>query len=145
MNLHAIVRNAITTVNPDQTVILLTSDGQRQGSDYMPVALWRPAVSVPAQLQPVPDKALQWLLQTRQNTIWRDCYLYGPVTGLERATESGGDMLYFEGYEWQVDQVLEAWNATAGWVKIRCVQVRATIPPEIGATERPGEAPAWPG
>lgn len=145
MNLHSIVRHAITAVNPDQTVILLASDGQRQGSDYMPVALWRPAVSVPAQVQPVPDKTLQWLLQTRQNTIWRDCYLYGSVTGLERATESGGDMLYFEGCEWQVDQVLEAWNATAGWTKVRCVQVRATIPPEIGATERPGEVPAWPG
>ena len=67
------------------------------------------------------------------------------MTGLERATAQGGDMLYFEGFEWQVDQVLEAWNATAGWTKVRCIQVRATTPPETGATERPGEVPAWPG
>ena len=145
MNLHAIVRNAITAVNPDQTVILLASAGQAQGEDYTQRPLWHPAVSVPAQVQPVPDKTLQWLLQTRQNTIWRDCYLYGSVTGLERATAQGGDMLYFEGSEWQVDQVLEAWNPTAGWTKVRCIQVRATDPPETGATERPGEVPAWPG
>ena len=136
MNLHAIVRNAITAVNPDQTVILLASAGQAQGEDYTQRPLWHP---------PVPDKALQWLIQARRNGIWRDCYLYGPVTGLERATAQGGDMLYFEGFEWQVDQVIEAWNATAGWMKIRCIQVRATIPPETGATERPGEVPAWPG
>ena len=142
MNLHSIVRHAITAVNPDQTVILLASAGQAKGKDYTQRPLWHPAVS--AQVQSVPDKTLQWLLQTRQNTIWRDCYLYGSVTGLERATAQGGDMLYFEGSEWQVDQVLEAWN-TAGWTKVRCVQVRATIPPEIGASERPGEVPAWPG
>lgn len=145
MNLHAIVRKTITAVNPDQTVILLANTGQTQGEGYVLTPVWSPAVSVPAQVQPVPAKALQWLLQTRQNTIWRDCYLYGPVTGLERATAQGGDMLYFEGFEWQVDQVLEAWNATAGWTKVRCVQVRATTAPEIGATERPGEVPAWPG
>lgn len=145
MNLHGMVRGLVTTVNPHQTVILLASAGQARGEEYTPRALWTPAVSVPAQVQPVPDKALQWLLQTRQNSIWRDCYLYGPVEGLERATAQGGDMLYFEGFEWQADQVLEAWNATAGWTKVRCIQIRATPPPETGATERPGEAPAWPG
>lgn len=145
MNLHALVRNTITAVNPDQTVLLLASAGQQQGSDYVPVALWQPAVEVPAQVQPVPDKTLQWLLQTRQDSIWRDCYLYGPVTGLERSTARGGDMLYFEGFEWQVDQVLEGWNATADWTKCRCIQVRAVDPPAVGATERPGEVPAWPG
>lgn len=145
MNLHDMVRNSITMVNPDQAVILLASSGQAQGADYTPQALWSPAVSASAQVQPVPDKALQWLLQTRGNSIWRDCYLYGAVTGLERATARGGDMLYFEGYEWQVDQVIEAWNATAGWTKVRCIQVRECRPPEIGATARPGGVDVWPG
>lgn len=144
MNLHALVRGAITAVNPDQTVILLQSAGQAV-SDYQQRPVWQPACAVKAQVQPTPDKALQWLLQTRQNTVWRDCYLYGPVYGLERASAKGGDMLYFEGYEWQVDQVLEAWNTTAGWTKVRVVQVRACEPPEEGVTERPGGVTAWPG
>lgn len=141
MNLHALVRGAITAVNPDQTVILLQSAGQAV-SDYQQKPVWQPACAVKAQVQPTPDKALQWLLQTRQDSIWRDCYLYGPVRGLERATARGGDMLYFEGFEWQVDQVLEAWSATAGWTKVRVVQVRACEPPEEGATERPEGADA---
>ena len=141
MNLHALVRGAITAVNPDQTVILLQSAGQTV-SDYQQRPVWQPACVVKAQVQPTPDKALQWLLQTRQDSIWRDCYLYGPVRGLERATTRGGDMLYFEGFEWQVDQVLEAWSTTAGWTKVRVVQVRACEPPEEGATERPEGADA---
>lgn len=141
MNLHALVRGAITAVNPDQTVILLQSAGQAV-SDYQQKPVWQPACAVKAQVQPTPDKALQWLLQTRQDSIWRDCYLYGPVRGLERATARGGDMLYFEGFEWQVDQVLEAWSATAGWTKVRVVQVRACEPPDEGATERPEGADA---
>lgn len=145
MNLHSLVRSAITSVNPDQTVILLASAGQEQGEDYTPRPLWHPARAVPAQVQPVPDKTLQWLLQSRQGSTWRDCYLYGSVKGLERATAQGGDLLYFEGYEWQVDQVLEAWDATAGWSKVRCIQVRATDPPDVDATERPGELSEWPG
>ena len=144
MNLHALVRGAITAVNPDQDVMLLQSAGQVVET-YQQRPAWAPAVKVKAQVQPTPDKALQWLLQTRQNTVWRDCYLYGPVYGLERASAKGGDMLYFEGYEWQVDQVLEAWNATAGWTKVRAVQVRVCEAPEEGATERPGGVTAWPG
>lgn len=144
MNLHDIVRSSITAVNPDQTVILLQSAGQTV-SDYQQKPVWQPACAVKAQVQPTPDKALQWLVQTRQDSIWRDCYLYGPVRGLERATARGGDMLYFEGFEWQVGQVLEAWNKTAGWTKVRVVQVRACDPPEEGATERPGGVTAWPG
>lgn len=141
MNLHDIVRSSITAVNPDQTVILLQSAGQTV-SDYQQKPVWQPACTVKAQVQPTPDKALQWLVQTRQGSIWRDCYLYGPVRGLERATARGGDMIYFEGFEWQVGQVLEAWNETAGWTKVRVVQVRACEPPEEGATERPEGADA---
>lgn len=145
MNLHDMVRSSITLVNEDQAVTLLPCVGQTQTADYQQAAVYGPAVVVKGQVQPVQDKALQWLLQTRQNSVWRDVYLYGPVAGLERSTERGGDFLYFEGYEWEVDQVLEHWSATAGWTKVRCIQVRACEPPAEGATFRPGkEAASWP-
>ena len=144
MNLHDMVRTAITCVNPDQTVMLLQSAGQTV-ENYTQVPVFEPAVEVKAQVQPVSDKALAWITQTRQSTTWRDCYLYGAVTGLERATAKGGDFLYFEGFEWEVDQVLEAWSATANWTKVRVVQVRQCDAPEAGATERPEGTNVWPG
>lgn len=136
MNLHSLVRNAVTAVNPDQTVILLQSAGQTV-VNYKQIAAWAPAVEVKAQIQPTPDKAITWLYQSRQNAIWRDCYLYGEVNGLSRAKATGGDMLYFEGCEWQVDQVLEAWSETCDWTKVRVIQLRKCEPPEAGSTERP--------
>lgn len=141
MNLHDMVRTAITGVNPDQTIMLLQSAGQKV-VNYSQVAIYEPAVEVRAQVQPVSDKALTWLQFSRQSTSWRDCYLYGRVSGLERATAKGGDFLYFEGYEWEVDQVLEAWDATADWTKVRVVLIRQCEPPEAGATERPEGATA---
>ncbi len=136
INLHALVRPLIAAVNPDQPVIILRSAGF-EVVDFEQKPVWAPAVSVMAQPQPVPDKALQFLVQQRQNSLWHDFYLAGDWSGLRRATEQGGDLLYWNGFEWQVDQVLEAWAPTVGWTKVRCIQVRACEPPDAGATQPP--------
>lgn len=136
LNLHSLVRPLITAVNPDQTVVVLQSAGF-EIVDYAQRPVWQPAVAVQAQPQPVPDKALQFLVQQRQNSIWHDFYLQGEWNGLRRAKEQGGDLLYWGGFEWQVDQVLERWSPTVGWTKVRCVQLRACEPPELGATAPP--------
>ena len=121
MNLHELVRPLVGIVNPFQPIVILVSVG----------------FTVNAQYEQVPDKALQFLAQQRQNTIWHDFYLSGDWSALDRPAEQGGDLVYWDGAEWQVDQVLERWNPTAGWTKIRCVKLRETAPPEIGATEPP--------
>lgn len=136
MNLHAIVRPLINLVNEDVTVVILQSAGFAV-VDYVQRPVWKPAVAVKAQAQPVADKTLQFLVQQRQNTIWHDFYLEGEWNGLRRAKEQGGDLLYWDGFEWQVDQVLERWSTGSGWTKVRCVQLRATPAPEPGATEPP--------
>lgn len=137
MNLHDIVRGAISSVHPDTSVTVLPSAGWTVNDSFRQEPAWRPAVAVQAQSQPVPDKALQFLIQERENSIWRDFYLYDLVRGLERASELGGAMLYWNGYEWQVDQVLEDWSEGAGWCKARAVQIRRCASPEEGATEPP--------
>ena len=71
MNLHDVVRGAITAVNPDQKVIWLASTGQSVDENYTQIPTWAPAVEVTAQIQPVPDSSLQWLQQTRQNRRFR--------------------------------------------------------------------------
>ena len=139
LNLRQLVRAAINSVNPDQPVVILRSDGF-EIVDYEQRPKWLPARVVMAQSQPVADKTLQLLIQQRQNTIWRDFYLDGDWNSLRRATESGGDLVYWDGFEWAVDQVLEAWSPTVGWTKIRCVQIRRCDPPEDGAIARPGSA-----
>lgn len=136
MNLHDVVRGVIPLVNPDQPIIILEPSGWRV-VNYEQVPSYAPAVQVMAQAQPVSDKALQFLNQQRQNSIWIDFYLNGEWKNLQRADQSGGALVYWDAYEWQVDQVLEHWTPTVGWTKIRCVQIRRTEPPEIGDTEPP--------
>ena len=111
MNLHQLVRSAVTAVAPDRTVYRLPSLGQTTGPDYQVLPVYGPCEAVTAQVQPVADKTLQWLVQSRQNSIWRDLYVAGLSAGLDRAEELGGDLYYFDGAEWQVDQVLEDWRA----------------------------------
>ncbi len=138
LTLHALVRGAITSVNPDQSVIILQSDGF-DVADYEQRPKWKEAVSVKAQCQPVADKTIQLLNQQRQNSIWWDFYLEGDWNSLMRSKEKSGDLLYWNGFEWQVDQVLEAWAPTVGWTKLRCIQVRQSETPELGSTEPPRE------
>lgn len=143
INLHALVRPVITAVNPDQPVIILACIGQDVDGAYHPQPLYAPAAEAMAQPQPVPDKTLQVLVQQRENSVWHDFYLGGDWNGLNRAREQGGDLLYWDGFEWLVDQVLERWNPTAGWTKIRCVQQRVTLPPAMGETAPPPAGNAW--
>lgn len=131
LNMHAMTRSVITGINPDVEVTILRSAGWEVNAQYEQVPTWAPPVKVKAQIQPVPDKVLQFLLMQRQNSIWRDVYLDGDWTALRRATEQGGDLLYWDDYEWQVDQILEGWAPTVGWTKLRCVQVRKWPAPEL--------------
>ena len=106
MNLHEMVREAISSVAPDRTVHRLPCLGQTTGPDYQALPVYGPCEAVTAQVQPVADKTLQWLVQSRQNSVWRDLYVAGLSAGLDRAEGLGGDLYYFDGAEWQVDQVL---------------------------------------
>lgn len=137
LNLHALVRGAITAVHPDAPVTVLAPAGWTVDDNYRQHPVWRPAVETLAQSQPVPDKALQFLVQQRANSRWRDFYFYGCVEGLDRTTERGGAFVYWNGGEWQVDQVLEDFAEGAGWCKVRCILLRRCAPPEEGAMEPP--------
>lgn len=136
LNLHQLVRGAINSVNPDQPVVILQSAGFAV-VDYEQTPVWKPVVTVMAQAQPVADKTIQLLQQQRQNSIWWDFYLAGEWNSLRRSTEQGGDLLYWNGFEWNVDQLLEAWVPSVGWTKIRCVQIRQCEAPEEGAIAPP--------
>lgn len=150
MNLHALTRQVITSVHPDRKVRVLRSAGQTIGPDYVQRPVWQPCVEMSAQVQPVPDKTLQWLLQARSSSVWRDVYAYGALYGLDRTTERGGDLLYFDDYEWQVDQVLEDFAPGAGWTKVRVIRLRVCPLPAVGDSQPPvmddarSDEGAWP-
>lgn len=139
LNLHRLVRPAVTAVNPDHPVVVLRSAGQAIDADYVQHPLYFPAVLVMAQPQPVSDSELQFLVQERENSVWHDFYLDGDWSALLRDTEKGGDLVYWDGAEWLVKQVLERWNPTAGWTKLRCTRQRSVLPPTVGDSSPPAQ------
>ena len=131
MNLHSIVRGAICAVNPDVTVIIRRSNGFIEDEAGQQIPQYLPTVSVTAQIQPINSEERRSVERLNQSRIYRNAYLDGDWTGLKRSTEQGGDLVYWDGYEWWIDDVPEAWDPTAGWTCIRIVQQRLADPPEV--------------
>lgn len=122
MNLHKLVRGVIPLVNPDQEVVILRSAGYTVDDTGRQTPRYAEPVTVRAQVQPVPETVLQHVEGYNQSSIYRNMYLMGDWTGLSRATGQGGDLVYWDGFAWLVDQVPEAWDPTAGWTLIRVVR-----------------------
>jgi hypothetical protein len=115
MNLRGIANAYTQTINPNQSVVVLSSDGytvdpltRRQVPAY---------VSTPgeANIQALSaDDVKQMDGLNIQGTL-RAAYLYGQVAGVIKPDERGGDMLVFDGGVWLVVKVLEQWP---DWCKV---------------------------
>lgn len=135
LNLHGIVASAIGAVNPHQKVILKRFAGWTAipGGERIPEYL--PPVQVTAQVQPLPQDKLQFVDREQNGGLFRQMYLEGEWSGLSRAGESGGDLVYWGGYEWIINPVSEAWGALVGWTLIVVQAQRRADPPEILPSE----------
>ena len=139
MNLHAIVRNAIPAVNPDESVVWYRSTGQ-QASGYGEIEpTYADPVTVAAQVQSEGDEALFHADRAGDNSIVRKFYLMAsPATrpaGIVRVDARNGDYLQREdGTWWLVVAVLEDFSFKSGWTCVRGVQ-QNTIPASLQPKE----------
>jgi hypothetical protein len=117
MNLHAIVTNVISSVNPPQAATLLVSNGSVTNPDGSRVPSYLAAQSVDAQVQALTAREVQHLDSLNIEGVMRAVYLNGFLEGANRALAKGGDILKFGGQTWLVVQVLETWD-TDNWCKV---------------------------
>lgn len=126
MNLHGIVRSAITTVNPDITVLVQVSDGYETLAGGRQEPAYQDAYAIPAQVQSLTFKDLAQLQGLNLNGTKRAIYLYGRFDGVVRSLMKGGDLITVTAGVnkgvWLVVQVLEQWP---DWCK-----VAVTLQPE---------------
>lgn len=114
MNLHGIVRGAITTVNPDISATLLRSDGYitAPGGKQVPKFL---SFSGKIQVQGVSAKDLEHIDFLNIQGVLRLVYLYGNWAGVVRADQKGGDIMKFAQIpgaaiqDWRVVNIKETW------------------------------------
>lgn len=111
MNLHGLVRAAITTVNPDIDAILIKSTGytvinhvQKPTYSVTPVRI---------QVQGVKSSTLLHMDALNIQGVLRQVHMYGNTAGVVRANSTGGDLLNFPQapggavQTWKVVAVLE--------------------------------------
>lgn len=115
MNLHGIVRGAITSVNPDIPAVIAISTGYTVADEGTgrQVPSYLPRQPIRAQVQPLTWRDIQQLDGMTLEGTRRKIYVYGRLDGLVRPQKKGGDLIYIqEGVNkgtWLVAIVLEQW------------------------------------
>ena len=128
LNLHATVRGAIASVNPDQEITYRASTGY----DALPGGVQDPTyatdVTVGAQVQPLSREDLKHPVMANMQGVTRAVYMFGNAQGVVRPDAKGGDILLFPqdrggtAQTWLVVAVIETWGPdTTGWCKVGVV------------------------
>jgi hypothetical protein len=110
LDLNAIVAGAIGAVNPQTFVSVQVSTGYATGSDGKRTPTYAPAVVVPAQVQPLQYGDIVQADGLNVQGVRRKIYINGPVHGLVRAFDKGGDIIVLpDSTTWKIAFIVEAW------------------------------------
>lgn len=131
VNLHHVVRGAITAVHPDETLLWYQNEGAVNTGGILTPSYTGP-VPLIAQVQSESDGALMHADRAGMNTETIKVYLYWDAQtaplNLDRFTAKGGDMFRRSDGSWWLVTGLTDNFADVGWVS--CRAVRQINPPE---------------
>lgn len=133
MHLRRLVRGSINAVNRDKRIVWIASRGQLSGVGGFVKPTYAPALTVFAQIQPVPTDQLAHLENLNIQGVLRQVYLRNAVASAVRADGTGGDLLYFpERYTSQAEDVMDAWTADSNTVTADSANFNASgVPPFV--------------
>ena len=123
MNLHGIVRGAITSVNADIRATLKRSTGYATGADGTQTPTYA-TLSGMIQVQAMSQTDMQKTNFLNIQGTMRAVYMRGNWGGVIRTDQKGGDVLSFGETpncpvkDWKVVQALETWS---NWCKLAVV------------------------
>lgn len=131
MNLHQIVRGAISSINPETTVTIkrfsdYTVDeyGRITNSytTYRPDVTTSLSVITSAQIQPVSSEKLEHLYNYNSSNTYARMFVNGEEHGLSEALSTNGDIVIIDNKIWKIVEVSGLWNKS-GWNEvIICLQ-----------------------
>lgn len=124
LNLHAIVRGAIGTVNGDITVQYRQSTGAAAVLGKL-TPTYAADVPMQAQVQPVGGSDLRKYNFLNAQGTYKAVYMYGATDAIVRSMQKGGDILVFADPEsgnqvatWLVTKTDETWAPGVGWCRV---------------------------
>ena len=114
MNLHNLVRGAVSSVNPDIPATLLRSNGYTTNAAGKQVPAFL-TFTGQIQVQGVSGKDLEHTDNLNIQGVLRTVYLLGNWAGVVRANQTGGDIMKFPQQpgatpsDWRVVAIKEQW------------------------------------
>lgn len=121
MNLHAMVRSAITTVNPDITATLRRYLGETIGPGRKPIPSYYPDEQVSLQLQPLTKGDMMHVDGLNIEGLFKSIHINGQYYSVNRTMQKGGDLFIINGQTWLVIEPIELWP---DWSRLLvCLQV----------------------
>jgi hypothetical protein len=110
MNLHQIVRGAVSAVNPDVNISIQVSTGSTLDANRNRVPAFAAPVVVRGQIQALQYDDIRQLDALNIQGVKQKVYINGRVDGLIRNENKGGDLITFpDGRVYLVTLVLEYW------------------------------------
>ncbi len=109
MNLRNIVRNAVTTINPDISAVVKVSNGWQTLPTGKRVPQYLPDKTVKIQFQPMSNEDVKQLDGMNLSGIIQSIHVDGNYYGVNRGDQRGGDIFIVNGKKWMVVKVLELW------------------------------------
>lgn len=122
LNLHGIVRGAITSVNSDIPITYLQAAGNTVGASGKSTPAYAAPVTIMGQVQPVSGGQIRKYSFLQMQGTYKSVHLYGDIEAIQRVVNGGGDLLKFPivpggpVYTWLVSKVDEVWNT--GWCRV---------------------------
>lgn len=118
MNLHGIVAGAIGQINPMVLCKVQKSNGSTIASDGTRTPTYLTFYNVQCQFQPLANRDIQRLGALNLQAIGQVIYLNGQLDGLNRVSQTGGDLVTEpNGSVWLTTVVLEDWDQS-GWCRV---------------------------
>jgi hypothetical protein len=138
LNMHDIVRGAITSVNDDVPAMWYSSTGYTNNQGILTPTFTTLAITVQVQAKDhsgrVHDRALNY------STDFTTVYAYGNLADMSRPDGQGGDILNIGGEWWYISRVNEWWPT---WCSVEVSrQVNATTLAQLQALIANGTVPA---
>ena len=131
VNLHHVVRGAITAIHPDENCILYQSLGQKNAKGKV-IPVYAEPKTIKANFQPLDSDTLKHLEAMNDTQTSEQVFLYSdtslPVSGERRLpiTRNGDILKRSDGTYWLVTAVLEDWSWD-GWCNVG-IHMAATPP-----------------
>jgi hypothetical protein len=116
LNLHATVRAAIQSVNPDITAAYLGSGGYTTDAGGRQIPVYADPINVQIQVQPPWGRDLRHIDYLNIQGTIRTVFLYSDPNAIVRVNAQGGDRLQFPQFvgqpvdDWLIVYVAETWN-----------------------------------